>query len=90
MTERETLDRVKRMLVTRFELDFQPKDLADDEPIFAGRLGLDSMAAMDLIAGVEEAFTLVIDDEDLLLTNFETPVAISSFVNSKRPASSGS
>ncbi len=71
---------VKAVLVSRFELGLKASEIADDEIVFNGGLGLDSMAALDLVVGLEEAFDVVIRDDDLTEENFRTVDAVSRLV----------
>jgi acyl carrier protein len=44
---------------------------------------LDSMAVVSLIAGLEERFGIMIDDDDIGGPTFETVGSLTDFVNSK-------
>lgn len=47
----------KKVLIERLELeDITPEEIQDNEPIFIKGLGLDSVEALDVVAGIEEEF----------------------------------
>ena len=43
-------------------------------------LGLDSLKAIELVVGLEEAFDIMIDEEDLLIENLSTVTDIQEMV----------
>ena len=56
--------------------------LASDD-LFAGGV-LDSMMAVELVAFLEKAFAITVDDEDLELANFRSVEGMLSLVERKR------
>ena len=47
----------EKVLIERLELeDITPDEISDSEPLFIDGLGLDSVEALDVVAGVEEEF----------------------------------
>lgn len=62
-TETHRLE-VKKMLVSQLRLRMDPADITDDMPFFGEGLGLDSVDAIELVAAVEEAFGVVLSNED--------------------------
>ncbi|MCH6257190.1 acyl carrier protein [Puniceicoccaceae bacterium K14] len=58
------------------------KELSDSDNIF--KLGfVDSMFALQLVSFVEKEFSVVVEDDDLVIDNFNSVDAIERFVNSK-------
>ncbi len=56
-------EKLKQIIITELNLDdFQPEDIADDDPLFDGRLGLDSIDAVELVFQVKKHFGVVIRD----------------------------
>ncbi len=49
-----------------------PEDLSLDTPILGKGLGLDSLEALALSTKIEAEFDILIDDEDLTVSLFET------------------
>lgn len=59
----ELAHRLKRMIIERLKLeDITPEDVSDDDPIFDGGLGLDSLDALDLVLLLEKEFNVRIKD----------------------------
>ncbi|EGT4625346.1 TPA: acyl carrier protein [Clostridioides difficile] len=49
----------EKILIDRLELeDITPDEIIDDEPLFGEGLGLDSVEALDVAAGVKEEFNV--------------------------------
>lgn len=47
----------EKILIDRLELeDITPEEILDDEPLFGEGLGLDSVEALDVAAGIKEEF----------------------------------
>ena len=66
MAEKESVtERVKGCIIQALELDLSTDELADDESLFDGGLGMDSMATLQIVAAVEEEFGFEVPDEDL-------------------------
>ena len=81
----EVRNKLKLVLVARFELGVDAGMIANGEAIFDGGLGLDSMAAIELIIGIEEAFGIPIEDEDLTIQNFATVDTAARLIKSRLP-----
>ena len=55
--------KLKCMIIERLQLeDVTPGDVSDDDPIFDGGLGLDSLDALDLVLLLEKEFNVRIKD----------------------------
>ena len=65
-TERVAI-RVKTLLVQVLQIDIDPEDIADDEPLFGDGLDADSMLALELVSAIEEAFGIEVTDDELRL-----------------------
>ncbi len=65
-TERVAI-RVKTLLVQVLQIDIDPEDIADDEPLFGDGLDADSMLSLELISAIEEAFGIEVTDDELRL-----------------------
>ena len=59
--------RVKTLLVQVLQIDIDPEDIADDEPLFGDGLDADSMLSLELISAIEEAFGIEVTDDELRL-----------------------
>ncbi len=66
---------IKEMMVKHLMLDMSADDILDDEPLFGGGLGLDSVDALQLVVALERDFSLKLDDSEqskAVLANVET------------------
>ncbi|MGQ9535369.1 MAG: acyl carrier protein [bacterium] len=64
--ERKNLtNRVKETIIKELNLELTPREIDDDEPLFAMGLGLDSVDALQLVLAVEEEFGITISEEDI-------------------------
>ena len=82
MNEDQTRQTVKRTLAGRFGVTAEA--IRDDEPVFAAGLGLDSMAALELVTALEETFGVRIEDADMTAENFETVDAVARLMAAVR------
>lgn len=62
---REITNRLKRVLIERLTLQFEPDEISEDSPLFGLGLGLDSVDALEIVVGVEREFGVSITDEDM-------------------------
>jgi acyl carrier protein len=66
---------IKEMMVKHLMLDMSADDILDEEPLFGGGLGLDSVDALQLVVALERDFSLKLDDSEqskAVLANVET------------------
>ena len=63
--------RVKNLLVQVLQIDIDPEDIADNEPLFGDGLDADSMLSLELISAIEEAFGIEVTDDELRVELFE-------------------
>jgi len=63
--------RVITLLVQVLQIDINPEDVADDEPLFGDGLDADSMLSLELISAIEEAFGIEVTDDELRVEMFE-------------------
>jgi acyl carrier protein len=60
-TNRQTRDDIKRLVVESLHLEgLSPEEIGDDQPLFEGGLGLDSIDALELLVGLERTFQIKI------------------------------
>lgn len=74
---------IKRIIVQVLELQIDPEEIGDEEVLFGGGLGLDSIATLEIVVRLEEAFDVIVDDEELHTEMFESVRALSDYVRSK-------
>jgi acyl carrier protein len=84
MTTMMYLDEVKATLIDVLSLGDAGQRLQADSPLLGSLPELDSMAVVSLIGALEERFGIVVDDDDLSASTFETLGSLTSFVAAKR------
>lgn len=61
----ETLQRLAKVLVEGLHLQpLKPQDIDPDEPLFGGRLDLDSVDALELVMEIERNFGVQLQDDE--------------------------
>ncbi len=83
MATEEWKGRVKEMLVRQLRLRMEPSAIADDAPLFGEGLGLDSVDAIELVAGIEQAFGVVIESEEEAKTAFASVSVLADYLSSR-------
>jgi acyl carrier protein len=80
-----TVERIKQVLVSQLGVD--PDIVAQsraETPLIGRGIGLDSVEAMALAVGIEEAFEIEIPDDDLTADLFQSIAALADYVTKKR------
>ncbi len=62
---REIIERLKKVLIERLMLQYEPDEISEDSTLFGLGLGLDSVDALEVVVGVEQEFGVPITDEDM-------------------------
>ncbi len=76
--------KLKELLIERLKFeDMTPDDIADDEPLFAGGLGLDSIDALEIVVMLESEFGIRVKNETSARDNFRTVAALADFVEQR-------
>jgi len=76
--------RIKRMIVERLDLKIEPEDIEDEEMLFGGGLGLDSVATLEIVVGLEEEFGIEVLDEELRVELFDSVRSLADYVRKKK------
>ncbi len=76
--------RIKEIIIASLFLDIDTDGLDATESL-TETYGVDSVRLFDMIVGMEEAFQISFEDEELLLENFDTVRAITDRVRDKLP-----
>ena len=76
--------RVKQTLVQALELDIDPAEIDDDEPLFGEGLGADSITSLKIVFALEEEFGFEVDDEDLQVELFDSVRTLSQYIAEKQ------
>lgn len=82
----ELKDQIRALLVERLRLDVEPGEIDPAAPLFGDGegLGLDSIDALELVLGIEQAFGVRIEDEEVGATALASVDALAAFVDEKR------
>jgi acyl carrier protein len=61
----EVIRTVKKDLIGRLNLPYEPDDLHEDVSLLGSGLGLDSLDALEVILGIEHTFKIKIEDGNI-------------------------
>ena len=80
--------RIKELLIERLKFeDMTPEDIGDDQPLFAGGLGLDSIDALEIVVMLETEFGIKVKNENSAREYFKSVSSLAEFVNQRTAAS---
>ena len=79
-TAQEVKAAIKKLIVERLFIDGMEADEIMDDLSLKGELGLDSVDALELAVGLEQAFKIKIVGSGMDQTAFETVQSLSEFV----------
>jgi acyl carrier protein len=86
-TQRALRDEIKDLIVTTLRLEnIKPEDIKDTELLFSpdARLGLDSLAALEVLAAIEFTFKVRFPDDGSARDHFESVSSLAAFVATAR------
>jgi acyl carrier protein len=76
--------KLKELLIERLKFeDMTPDDIPDDEPLFAGGLGLDSIDALEIVVMLETEFGIKVKNEGSARDSFRSIATLAEFVESR-------
>jgi acyl carrier protein len=79
--------RLKELLIERLKFeDMTPDDIGDDDPLFDGGLGLDSIDALEIVVMLESEFGLKIKNESSAREHFRSIGSLAQFVKERTAA----
>ena len=74
-------EQIINLIIDRLRLEeIEPGDIEVDAPLFGEGLGLDSIDALELVVGLEQAFKIQIPDADVGRTVLASVRAIGEYV----------
>jgi acyl carrier protein len=77
------LEEVKNILADVLSLGAAKDSLTEQSALLGSIPELDSMAVVNLITALEERFGIVVDDDEISATTFETLGSLTAFVQQK-------
>ncbi len=76
--------KLKELLIERLKFeDMTPEDIDDDQPLFGGGLGLDSIDALEIAVMLESEFGIRVKSESNARENFRSVSALAGFVEQR-------
>ena len=72
--------RVKQVIIRTLSLEVDAEEIDDEDALFGGGLGLNSMATIEIIVGLEEEFDIEVPDEDLRVELFDSVQTMADYV----------
>ena len=76
--------KLKELLIERLKFeDMTPDDIGDDDPLFAGGLGLDSIDALEIVVMLESEFGIKVKNETSARDSFKSISTLADFVTAR-------
>ena len=76
--------KLKELLIERLKFeDMTPDDIPDEEPLFAGGLGLDSIDALEIVVMLESEFGIKVKNEGSARDSFKSIATLADFVSER-------
>lgn len=72
--------RIKQVIIRTLSLEVDAEEIDDEDALFGGGLGLNSMATIEIIVGLEEEFGIEVPDEDLRVELFDSVQTMADYV----------
>lgn len=83
LTEGSVLEELREVLADTLELADDGRDLTATSGLFGSLPELDSLAVMEVVAGIERRFGITFDDDDITMDAFSTVGTLAELVDSK-------
>jgi acyl carrier protein len=78
---------IKELIINSLNLEGTgPEQIGDDDPLFGGGLGLDSIDALELAVAIERTYKVTIPDEAVGKQVFSSVKALAKYVSEHRAA----
>jgi acyl carrier protein len=79
--------KLKELLIERLKFeDMTPEDIGEDEPLFDGGLGLDSIDALEIVVMLETEFGIKVKNESSARDYFRSVSTLAELVEEKLAA----
>ena len=81
---------IKKLIVDTLKIqDIKPEEIGDDESLFEGNLGIDSVDALELVMALQRTYKVHIDDQNLGRFIIKTVNTIAEFVAKEQEKNAG-
>ena len=81
MDRRRLGQRIKEKIVKVLDLDIEPSDIPDDEVLFGGGLGEDSVSMLEILVAIEEEFEIEIEEENFRVEEFSSIRQLTEYID---------
>ncbi len=72
--------RIKQVIIRTLSLEVDAEEIDDEDELFGGGLGINSMATIEIIVGLEEEFDIEVPDEELRVELFDSVQTMADYV----------
>lgn len=76
--------KLKEAIIEHLNLDMDPAEIDDAEPLFDEGLGLDSLDAVELVVVIEKHFGVKIQNMEEGMEAFQSINALDAFINAQK------
>jgi acyl carrier protein len=78
--------KIKELMIERLKFeDMTPEDIGDDEPLFNGGLGLDSIDALEIVVMLESEFGVKVKNESAARDYFRSIATLAQLIHERTP-----
>ena len=78
-------EKIRRLVVGKFNLDIEPQDISAEQSLIELGVGVDSVSTLEFIMELEEEFGVSIDESEVDPGVLETVESLSEFIISIKP-----
>lgn len=79
-----TKNKIRTFIFTNFLFDAEESDLNDDSSFLEEGI-IDSTGVLELVAWIEETFSIIVEDEELIPANLDSVNRLVQFITRKQP-----
>lgn len=84
MSDTDLKRKLKELLIERLKFeDLTPDEIGDDEPLFQGGLGLDSIDALEIVVMLESEFGVKVKNESAARDSFRSISSLAQLVEER-------
>ena len=80
--------RVKQTIIRMLSLEVDAEEIDDEDALFGDGLGINSMATIEIVVGLEEEFGIEVPDEELRVELFDSVQTMADYVRTARQKAS--